>query len=155
MFYGRLSCSFPFSCCFSVSIHTHSLKCSSGKHTSAIFPLPIPSDSMVTERSCIGETSMRVSPSKSQPSGAQYILTFSAVITFSDVSRGGKGSYGFWERRSVTDTRTHKDALCPVLVLWLNLVSSCLCSHPVTQCLFSHGTHTQVEKHQCLSHPPK
>lgn len=87
--------------------HSHSFKRSSGKHTSAIFPSPVPSDSMVTERSRIRETSARVSTFNSQPSGGQYILTFSAVITFSDVSRGGKGSYGFGECRSVTDTHTH------------------------------------------------
>lgn len=139
---------------------SHLFKCFSGKHMSAIFPSPIPSDSMVTERSCICETSTRVSTSNSQPPGGQYILTFSAVITFSDVSRGGRGSYGFGECPSVTDTHAHNNALCPVLVLWLNLVSSRLYSHPVTQCLFSHGTHThthtgRVEKHRRLSRPTK
>lgn len=43
----------------------------------------------------------------SQPSALQYILTFSPVITFSDVSQEGERSYGFEEYRSFMCTNTH------------------------------------------------
>ena len=80
----------------------------------------------------------------SQPSALQYILTFSAVITFSDVSREGKRSYGFGEYRSVlgahthkhthswtTHTHTHTHSVWPALVLRVTLASP-RHSHPVT-----------------------
>lgn len=90
----------------------------------------------------------------SQPSTLQYILTFSPVITFSDVSQEGKRSYGLEEYRSFmcTNTHTHTAGLWTPLVLQVDPCLPLQDSHHVTSSLLSQHMHTCEQTHRRQKH---